>query len=320
MLIILKLNRLMNYLKYYFILIFILISDICYSQIYKNKTIVVYGGIALNFGTKVNRIGITTGGLYVDNSFQINSKAILYYNLNTFGPKHHGPEFQFSLGSVYGFGKKDSINNPFISSIGNQTKKMNSIGFCYNVYLDNIKTSQGTGTLALEIHNFQIVHENDMWGEPHSDKYRSAGVLLSYRIENTLIALNTTLWHGDAFANGYVKHLDTDYPARFGYKDLSNVPYGKISHGILSLQIEHSFCDYQISQINIGIDSEHVRNILQNKMIHDMPFLPEKYIGYKLANYPMLDCDGNPYLYQSNQKIRPSTLWLNLSSNSGIFY
>ncbi len=293
---------------------FILLSETIFAQLTPSI------GIACNIGTTVNRIGITAGAYYVNHSFQINSKLWLYYNFNSYGPPHSGPEFQASLGLLFGYGKQDTIENKFITSISNQTGKRNSIAITHNYYFDNIKTSQETGTIALEFNHLQIVHENDILGTRASDRYRTAGVLISYRIQNTTFGLNTVLWTGNSSSDSAIRITNSDYPARFGYRDLSKADYGTFSHGILTFQVQKALPYNQIARIDIGADSEHIRNVIQNKIIHDMYFLPKWLIATKLPHYPMLDVNGMPYLYKTNQKVKPSKFFLNFSGNSGVFY
>jgi len=293
------------------------------SSIFAQTASPVYqwsGGLSFTFGVKVNRIGIWLDADGVKNWFQLSPRIRVFYNLNSYGSDHSGFEFQGNLGMLFAYGKTDSIRNPFFESYANHTQKKNSVSIIYNVYLDRIGTSQGTGTLVLNFNHFYIIHENDMWGEPHSDKFRTAGILLGYRYQNNMAALRVILWTGDAFGDSVDVTRNTDYPARFGYKDLSKAPFGKFSHGILALQVSRSLEYSQTVSLNIGIDSEHVRNVVQNKAIHDMPFLPERFIGYKLANYPMLDTAGMPYLYKPSQKVKSSKFVISLSANQPVFY
>ena len=53
-----------------------------------------------------------------------------------------------------GFGRDDSIKSLFISAAGNQTIKRNSVGYAFNYYLNHIKTSQATGTISLQLANY----------------------------------------------------------------------------------------------------------------------------------------------------------------------
>jgi hypothetical protein len=43
----------------------------------------------------------------------------------------------------------------------------------------------------------------------------------------------------------------------------------------------------------MGIDSEQVRHVFQNKLFHDLPFLPKKYQN-QTPHYPRLNKEGLP--------------------------
>ena len=209
------------------------------------------------------------------------------------------PELHTNLGINFGYGEENTIQNKFISPISNQTGRKYSIAISYNYYIDNIGTSQGTGLIAMEFDGFGLIHENDMFGEPRSDKFRSAASQIYYRTENYKLATNIILWHGDSFDHRVFSYTETDYPARFGYKDLSTVAYGKYSHGILTAHISYVLPFEQIISIDAGIDSEWVRHICQNILIHDKWYFPGEKAGYELKHYPMLMPDGNPFLLKT---------------------
>jgi hypothetical protein len=134
--------------------------------------------------------------------------------------------------------------------------------------------------------------------------------------------INNLLWTG---ANG--KRInDANYPSRFGYMDLTNAQYGNLSHGILGFQFQYlstkNYYAYgnQTIQFNAGLDAEQIRNVIQNKIIHDMYFLPKAWQKTKNAHIPMISEDGNPYLFKENQKIKKPSLYLNGALNPSLFY
>lgn len=305
------------------LLLFVFVSKSIFSQ----TNFVFSCGITFNVGTKINRVGACTDFYYLHADYQYNITYRLFYNFNSFGPPHFGFESQFSLGVVRGFGRMDSTGlkseSKFFSSftaINNQTNKLNCFSFAYNFYFDNIKTSQRTGTIALEMNKFQFVHENDIWEKFFSDKYRTAALSVSYRYKNSAFGFSTVLWTGNANSDSVKVVENTDYPARFGYKNMEKVEYGNFSHGLFTLQIQQFLPYGQAVRANIGADSEKVRNIVQNKIIHDMWYLPKCLVFRKLRNIPMLDTQGKPYLYKPKQKIKPSTLFYNVSLNPTVFY
>jgi hypothetical protein len=121
------------------------------------------------------------------------------------------------------------------------------------------------------------------------------------------------------------KILDTDFPARFGYKDDRNVKFGGKSVALLSAQakllIPESYIPLnQEVQLNIGLQSERVRNVLQNRIVHDHAFIPAKWISRNPCHIPMEAEGGGQYLYQENQRVKKSSFYFNIGANEGAFY
>jgi hypothetical protein len=96
--------------------------------------------------------------------------------------------------------------------------------------------------------------------------------------------------------------------------------YTNKAHGLLSAQVKYHAGYSQIAQLNAGIDAEQVRNAVQNKLIHNMRFLPEHATRTKTCHLPMLDEKGNLFLYAENQSVRRPRVYLNLFSNPNLFY
>jgi len=96
--------------------------------------------------------------------------------------------------------------------------------------------------------------------------------------------------------------------------------YTNYSHGLLSVQNKINVGFGQNVQFNAGVDAEQVRNGLQNQLIHDLKFLPKKWNKAKNCHIPMLDTEGNQYLYNKNQKIKKATPYFNVFTNPHLFY
>jgi len=281
-------------------------------------------GLSFSFGNKVNRIGLRSSFFYTYQFVQLNSQINILYNFKTLALNQSTPEIQFGIGSQLGFVKSDTISNNFIGLIDNNMAYQYSMGYTYLYYWDKQQTSQGSGILNLNIKSFTLATQNDLfgWGKGWRDRYRTGAVLIQYRYLDTKIALNTTLWTGDYTGSTKVLN-DRNYPARFGYYLDDKGAFTNYSAGLLSLQIEQLLPNIPLQQtarLNIGVDSEYVRHFLQNKWMHDMLFLPKKMIKTKLLHYPMLDSNGNPYLFKENQSVKPSSLYFNLGINEMTFY
>ncbi|MBN1250812.1 MAG: hypothetical protein JXR51_07850 [Bacteroidales bacterium] len=275
-------------------------------------------GINFSFGTHINKIGLFTKAYIFKDFTQINIASSYFFNFTGFEKKRKYAEFQQNIGILFSYGDSVKSKNLFLSPVSNQTSKKYSFAYSYNIYRNKIETSQQTGTIAFGIDNWQIISENDIFAVPASDKFRTASILIKYNYKNYSFGINSTLWTGNPKKAKTVK--DTIFKSRFGYKDMSNSPYGKTSSGILAFETEYALPYYQSLKFSAGIDSEKIRNILQNKIIHDMYFVPKKLNKAQNPHMPMIAEDGNLYLYKKIQKIRKSKLYLKISANDMIFY
>lgn len=274
--------------------------------------------VGANFaiGSHFQRLGINLNFFYLNRFFQANSEVRAYFSFKNLGPKRVYPECVLSQGIVFGYGGKQSFVNPFISSISNQTGHLYAVAYSYNAYFNNIKTKQQTGTLAFQFNSISVIAENDILGHTYFDRFRTGGFLIQYQQEDKFqVAINSTLWTGE-MGN---KVFDSTYKARC-YIDTAKGRYTHYSHGMLSLQFKYNIGMAQNLQVNAGVDAEQVRNVVQNKFIHDMPFIPKKWIKPVNCHIPMLDTAGNQYLYKPNQKIKKPELYWNVFSNAAIFY
>ncbi len=276
-------------------------------------------GITFSFGSAINRLGVTAGGYVIRDGGQLNLHARWYYNFTSLGPSQSGSEAVVSLGGLFAWGEEQKWENRFVTSVGNQTGKKYSLAYAYNYYVDQISTSQPTGTIAAQIDTFHIITENDALGFQGGDKFRTGAVLLAIQNKKEQFGLNTILWTGNA-SKQIKKIKESSYPGRYGYKDLQQAPYGNLSHGILSLQYDKVLDGYQTIQGRLGIDAEQVRHFLQNKVMHDMYFVPEPLMATKNLHIPMLDAKGNAYLFDAAQTIRPARFFFSAAMNPSLFY
>ena len=194
-------------------------------------------GLLVAAGSHFDRLGISCTGYYAEDNFQINSGFKIYYNFKNIGPSKKYFEFVPSVGALISFGRNDSLKNLFVSAVGNQTLKRNSVGYAFNYYLDPIKTSQATGTISLQFGKFQIICEDDLFAGGIRDEFRTGSILAQYRDKNFQYGINFfTGWTGKRG----IHRDDPDYPSRNGYMDMSHSLYGNISAGLLSAQIQYA--------------------------------------------------------------------------------
>ena len=287
------------------------------AQIIKGDHFVVNVGLHIALGTHFDRLGLSFQGYTIfHNNYQLNTGLRFYYNFRNIGPAKKYFEFVPSLGIVFSFGEIDSTRSLFIGSISNQTERRNSIGYSYNYYVNNISSSQGTGILSFQFGNFQFITENDLFAFSVRDEFRTGSALVQLNCNKFQYGLNFTGWTGTRGT-----HVDDpDFPSPNGYMDMSKTMYGLVATGLLSGQVLYASPHGQILQASIGMDAEQARNFFQNKLIHDLFFKPKNGEWRGGSHLPMIDTNGNMYLYRKNQKIRPAKLFLNLFSNPSLFY
>ena len=278
--------------------------------------------VGANFalGSHFQRFGINFNFYYYNKNFQANTEARFYFNFKNPGPQKIYAEMALAQGLVIGFGNKQNYFNPFINSVSNQTGYNFSAAYSYNLYLNSkktIKTKQQTGIIAFQIKDIALIIENDILARPILDRFRTGAFLIQYQYQDVFqAAVNCTMWTG---AMGKTVRENPDFP--WGcYIDTTGGTYTNISHGMLSAQLKYHMGLSQIIQANVGIDAEQVRNAMQNKLIHEVFFLPKNWFKRYNCHIPMIDTQGNQYLYQSNQKIKKPQFYWNVMSNANLFY
>ena len=276
------------------------------------------GGLMFSLGTHFQRVGLFVSGYYHVDYVQFNARLGVLYHFKGLGPAG-GIEKQVNIGPLLALGKKDSLPDLFTGPVGNQTGRPYSIGYSYNMYFDRQNTSQRTGTIGLGAGKWGLVHENDLLASPGSDKYRTAAIMLYYTEGRQRVALQSILYTGNINSPGAKRVRGSSF-ARYGYIDLSETEHGKYSHGILSLGYSYLFPYQQVGRVALGIDSEHIRNGIQNKFMHDLYFVPEKWNKAHNLHLPMVTKDGKAYLYLPDQQLREARFFADISANGSLFY
>ena len=276
-------------------------------------------GLSLTLGTIRQRLGMVAKGYYAGSDFQANMEVGVHYNFASFGPPLSGPEVRTSLGGVFAWGDTDVTDNVFLSPVSNQTGRKYSLAYAYNYYWDRIETSQPTGIVALQVGAFHLASENDFLSGRGGDKFRTGAISAAYRNNKTMVAVKTLLWTGNTGKNTQ-KIKDSPYPSRFGYRDMSQAPHGAYSHGVLSAQVQYAWYEFQTLGAEVGVDSEKVRHAVQNRFIHDMDFIPDKWVATENPHVPMRDAKGGQYLFLEGQSIKPAEAFVEVSMNPSLFY
>ncbi len=293
------------------------ISSFSYSQLVRVKNFGFNVGATIAVGNRFQRMGLVLQGYYFYDFVQVNAEVRIYHNLRNLGPLLEYNEAVTSLGAVIAYGNKQNYFNPFINSVSNQTKRRYSVAYSYNAYFNKIKTKQTTGTIALQFGDVSLIGENDLFAHPLLDKFRTGAFLIQYQYKNLFqSAINCTMWTGRM---GNAVRDDKEFPY-VGYIDTTGGIYTQYSHGLLSAQFKFNMGYGQNAQLNLGVDAEQVRNAVQNRLIHDLIFLPRKWHKSINCHIPMLDEHGNQYLYRKEQKIKKPEFYWNAFSDGALFY
>jgi hypothetical protein len=269
-------------------------------------------GVSILAGTHVNRVGGFAEARYAYDRYDVYNRTAVYFAFQSWGPPVRGIELQNQTGFDIGWG---DANKRFDSRLTRSTREY-AAGYSYNVYLDTRRTSQVTGTVNMQLNKILLSIENDIFARGYYDRYRTGALRIGYVDSNVYAGLQLSMWTGQHTGQ---RVIDSTYPGRYGYMNLEDGKYGGYSHGILSAFVQHR-AGYATATAAGGIDAEQIRHAVQNKFLHDMPFIPKKWIKHPNAHIPMIARDGKSYKYNFGQRIRPIRPYLQLSLNDTGLY
>ena len=267
-------------------------------------------GVSLNFGSHINAIGLSLNAYYTDYFFQVNAGSSLQFNFTGYGGRKKFWESRNHAGLVLLAGKRNSVVDFQFDGLNHQTKFNYGVAYNYIWYFDNIKTSQRSGGFGIHVKNISLYHENDVFSGDAKDRFRTGHFLISYKMENFKFGAGLSIWTGET-ANG-VKVNFAGRKMRKGYKSLEDLPFGKTSHGNSYISMVSNLPFQQNLHLRIGVDSEHIRHVVQNRLIHDMLILPSK-LDRTSYHYPQLDVFGCPTFEKEN--VRPSVFYTQFGLN-----
>jgi len=296
------------------ILIILLIPVLCKGSDFGSKF-----GLIFQFGTHIQRIGLSYQLYYYDSFYQLNQGAAIYFNRRNLGPKISSKEFQTFAG-FHISGDQTNQYKTYINEYSLMNSNKYSGGYNFRWYWNDIQTTQATGELVLHFDEVSFLFQNDILGfiKGHEDKYRTGAFAFLYTKEDKQLALQSTTWTGKCSKAKKVK--DSDYPARYGYKDLRDAHYGRFSHGIMAFRYEQAGNFSQSYNAELGIDAEQIRHLFQNRMVHDMIIRSKDSKLGGNPHVPMLQENGLPYLFEDGEKVRKPKLYLQGGVNGYLFY
>lgn len=284
----------------HWLLVFVLLPILSYGQDYVSQHFGGTIGVSVNFGSHINSLGLTFNGYWTDYFIQINAKSSLHFHLTNLGDRKNFFESRTAIGAVLLAGKKDRDTIDFqLDAINHQTKYNLGLGYNYILYHDNKKTSQRSGGFAVHVKSFTAYHENDIFAGQGRDRFRTGQFHFAYHHQDYKLGIGVKMWTGETRGG---KHVDiVNDKIRGGYKTLDHLNYGKTSHGILYGSLSYKLPYRQDAFVKIGMESEEIRHLIQNRLIHDLIFLP-KSVKHHSSHYPRLDEFGCPVFEKNHAK------------------
>ena len=280
------------------ILFFFLVSLISFSQ--SNFPISFGGQISavIQIGTHQRSIGFELNGFAQYQFIQLNgSSRFQFYNLGL-GKRRNFFENRTALGFVGYFGPKNQTLDWQLNFWSKHARNDYALSYASIWYFDNRKTSQRSGAFGFQLKKMSLYHENDAFAGIATDRFRTGNLFILWSDSLLKIGTGLQIWTGET--TGVPKqYKPTIYPKAF--KDISSLPYGKTSHGIVYSEIQYRSIANQTFTFQIGMDSEEIRHVVQNKIFHDLPFLPKKYQN-QTPHYPRLNSQGLPVFTKSEAR------------------
>ena len=272
-------------------------------------------GLVINLGTHVNSVGVNLKGYYTDYFFQVNAGSTINLSLTNYGKRKKFWETRNVLGLILLADENQNEIDYQLDGLSHQTTHNYGVGFNYVLYNDNKGTSQQSGGFSAHINKISIYHENDVFGGQAKDRFRTGHILFTYREQDFKIGAGLNLWTGET-ANSNWQRISGDKIPN-GYRCLEDLPYGKTSHGILYGSFTYNLGYGQYVNAKLGIDSEHIRHAFQNRLMHDLTFLPKK-VERTTPHYPRLDENGCAIF--TKEQARKNLLYLQIGANDNWSY
>lgn len=266
-------------------------------------------GLVCHFGTHQNVIGISLNSYYQQYFYQINANTQLTYRLTDYGNRKFFWESRSCLGGLLLGGKNRGFSDFEFGEGWQNSSYKNGIGYAYIWYFDNKSTSQRSGMWALHLSPISVLFENDVFGGQAKDRFRTGAIQFSYLQENFKINAGINIWTGETKGSKWIKDK-----TKYGYRDLSSLPYGKTSHGIFKLGISYPLPYQQTGNFQVGLDDEQIRHFIQNRLSHDLLLFPKKF-PRNTPNYPRLDDEGMPIFTKKERKATQPYFSIGLNQN-----
>lgn len=252
----------------------------------------VQAGLVLEAGTHELAIGFHLKSFIGFDYAQLNVGNTFMWKFYSLGKREMFYENRFYAGGALMVGKNQSVVDFELDGLNHQTKKNFAVAYNFLIYSDNAGTSQLSGAFGMHIKNVSIKFENDVFSGQAKDRFRTGILDISYRTPTFKINTGFYIWTGETAGSFWDKSVKTKKMPS-GYRSLEDLPYGKTTHGIVYGGIKYLMHFGNVVHARIGVDSEQFRHALQNRLIHDMAFLPQTF-PRNTPHYPRLDENGCP--------------------------
>lgn len=293
-----------------FQLMFLLFPFTLFTQVHNANNLGVSAGVVFDFGTHENELGIELNSFLLSKRTQLNAGTRFSFLLNSFGKRKKIFEQRINLGVLVLGGKRQNTPDQYCAGLNHNSNFNNAFGYNYIWYFDNAGTSQRSGAFGLTFRESSLFFENDVFGGQAKDRFRTGHLLYSFRKNDFRLNFGLNLWTGETSGTSWIKSNDKKCPN--GYKNLAKLPYGKTSHGIFYVGFQSKFPYSQFIRFRVGFDSEEIRHFFQNRITHDLIFLPNT-VPHNTPHYPRLDENGNPTFNKDSR--RKDLYYIQLGAN-----
>jgi hypothetical protein len=285
------------------------------AQVFKAYQFGWSTGISIQFGTQINGIGIHFNSYFTDRFYQLNFGEHLVYQLTDIGSRKYFFQSRTSTGLALLLGKQTNQIEFQLNSLMHNTKYNYGLAYNYLWYHDNTSTTQRSGGWAIHLKKTSILFENDIFGGQGKDRFRTGQLAITYRDSLWKFSAGFSIWTGETSGTDWQKIAFDGCPN--GYRSLEDKPFGRTSHGIAYIGFDYGYGSSQWLGYKIGIDSERLRHQVQNRLLHDLIWLPKK-LPRHTPHYPMLDQNGCP-VFDKNDA-RKNVLYFQGGINSNWSY
>ena len=272
-------------------------------------------GISATVGTHVTGLGVFARSYMNYDFIQFNHTVDIQLSRFSYGNRRNLFEVRNAFGLLFGFGSDSKHISVRQDGLAHQLNHQFALGYNYVIYTDNRQSSQLSGGFGLHLGRFSIMHENDVFGGQAKDRFRTAHFRINWSDSVLNLGFGTNLWTGETANTEWQKVTQEKMPN--GYRSLEETLYGHSSHGISYAEVSYNGPYQQSPTLRLGVDSEEIRHFLQNRLFHDLIFLP-KSLARNTPHYPRLDEHG--CMVFSKEERRKDRLYLQLGTNDYLFH